>query len=94
MVESELAQTREAIVARSGCEHGRAGALGELDRGQADTTRAGLNEDRLARLQTAELEQAVVGGPERDRHAGNVDEVGTVGYRPRHDRGCGGPFGV
>ena len=59
----------EPIVARRGRDHGRARALRELDRGDADAAGAGLDQHGLARLQVAELEEAVVGGAERDRHA-------------------------
>ena len=59
----------EALVARCGREHGRAGALRELDRGEADAARAGLDQHGLAGGQVTELEEAVVGGAERDRHA-------------------------
>ena len=38
-------------------------------------------------LQVTELEQAVVRGAERDRHARDRDDVGTVGHRPGDDRG-------
>jgi hypothetical protein len=38
-VEAEGAEPFEAVVARCGREHGRAGALRELDRGEADATR-------------------------------------------------------
>ena len=34
-------------------------------------------------LQVTELEEAVVGGAERDRHARDRDDVGAVGHRPR-----------
>ena len=57
----------EPLVARRGRDHRRAGALRELDRGEADAAGAGLDEHRLARVQVAELEEAVVGGAERDR---------------------------
>ena len=40
-------------------------------------------EHGLARLQVAELEQAVVRGAERDRHARGRDDVRAVGDRPR-----------
>ena len=84
----------EAVVARRGREHRRAGALRELDRGDADATRAGLDQHGLARRQVTELEQAVVGGAERDRHARDGDDVGAVGDRPRHDRGHDDELGV
>ena len=76
----------EPVVARRGREHGRAGALRELDGGEADAAGAGLDEHRLARLQVAELEQAVVGGAELDRHAGGRFEVEAVGHGPRRAR--------
>ena len=69
VIEAELLQPLEPVVARRGRDHGRAGALRELDRGDADAARAGLDEHGLAGLEVAELEEAVVGGAERDRHA-------------------------
>ena len=87
MVEAERAEAGRALVARRGREHGRAGPLRELDRGEADTAGAGLDQHGLARVQVTELEEAVVGGAERDRHARGRDDVGAVGDRPRHERG-------
>ena len=46
-------------------------------------------EHGLARLQPTELEEAVVGGTERDRHARDRNEIGAVGHRPRQDLGNG-----
>ena len=83
MVEAVLDQAAELVVARRRGEHGRTGPLGQLDRGQADAAGAGLHEHRLTRLQVAELEQAVVGGAERDRHARRLDQVEAVGHQPR-----------
>ena len=75
VIEPEGLQPLELVVARGGGEHGRTGALGELDGRDADATGARMHQDGLARLQPAELEQAVVGGAERDRHAGAVLEI-------------------
>ena len=68
-VHAVVVESRQPAFARRGREHGRAGALGELDRCEPDAARARLDEHRFARVQVAELEQAVVGRPERDRDA-------------------------
>ena len=51
------------------------GPLRELDGRDADTTRAGLDEHRLALGEVTELEQAVVRGAERDRDARARDDI-------------------
>ena len=86
MVDAERREALEPLVARRGREHGRARALRELDRGETDATRAGLHQHGLARLQVAELEEAVVGGAPRDGYARDGNDVGAVGDRPRDDR--------
>ena len=48
VIEPEVLQPLEPLVARRGRDHGRAGALRELDGGDADTARAGLDQHRLA----------------------------------------------
>ena len=62
-------QPRETLVARCGGDHGGAGGLGELDGGQTHAAGPRLHQHGLARPEVAELEQAVVGGGELDRHA-------------------------
>ena len=86
MIHAELDELGEPFVARRGREHRRAGAVRELDRRDADTARSGLDEHGLARLEVPELEQAVVRGPERDRHARARHEIGTVGDHPCEHR--------
>ncbi len=49
VVHAELVQRPQPLLARRGREHGRARALGELDRGDADAARAGLDQHGLAR---------------------------------------------
>ena len=66
----------------------------ELDRGDADPARARLDEHRLAAVQPAELEEAVVGGAERDRHARDRHEVGAVGTSHVIERGNGDQLGM
>ena len=64
-----------------------------MDGGQPDAAGAGLHEDRLAGVEAAELEQAVVGGAELDRHPGGLlggEPVGDGvddGGRHRHHLG-------
>ena len=94
VVHAQRHEPLEPVGARRGRDHRRARTLRELDRGDADATRTRLHEHRLARLQVAELEQAVVGGAERDRHARDRDEIGAVGHRPGDDRGHGHALGV
>ena len=86
VVEAQRLQRFEPVEARRGGDDGRAGALGELDRGDADATRAGLDQHRLAGLQVAELEEAVVRGAERHRDARALDEVGAFGDHPGDHR--------
>ncbi len=52
--------------------------MGELDGPDPHTTGTGVDQDGLARLQPAELEQAVVGGPEGDGDDGGVGGVEPV----------------
>ena len=94
MVETEVGQPGEPIIARRGRDHRRTRAFRELDRRDADATRAGLDQHRLARLETTELEQAVVGGAVGNGHARHGDDVGTVGHGPGQDRRHHGELGV
>ena len=84
----------EPFVARRGGDHGGAGMARELDRGDADTARAGLDEHGLVAVQAAELEQTVVSSAERDRHAGDRHEVGAVGNEPCDLRRNGDELGM
>ena len=94
MVEAELAQPVQPLVAGGrGEDRGRAGRLGQLDRGQPDAARTGLHEHRLARPEVPELEEAVVGRTELDRDAGGLVDREPVGdrvhRRRRHRRQLG-----
>ena len=44
--------------------------VGKADRGHADATGAGVDQDPLARLQIGEVDQAVAGGEEDRGHGG------------------------
>ena len=68
VIEAERLEFLQAIIARSCGEHARTGALGELDRRNADAAGTRLNKNRLAFLETAEFEQAIVRRAERHRH--------------------------
>jgi hypothetical protein len=59
------------IVADGG-DHHAAERLGHLNGGGADAGAAGMNQDRLARLQLGVIEQHVLDGRERDRRAGGI----------------------
>src|SRR5580658_4167968 len=83
VIHSQRTQAFETLVARGSRENLGARALGKLDRGDADTTGAGLHEDRLAGLEAAELEQAIVGGAERNRDGGRQLHVEAFRDRPR-----------
>ena len=83
MVEPERLQAVELLVAGRGGEHGRAGLLGELDRGHPDASRPRVDQRRLPGLEVAGGEQALLGGPERDRDARGGGRVQAVGDRPR-----------
>ncbi len=50
VVETELLQAFELLVARRGRDHGRAGLLGELDRGHPDASGSGVDQGRLPGL--------------------------------------------
>ena len=87
VVHAVLGEPAEALVARRrGDDDAGAGGLGELDGGEADATGAGLHEHRLVAMQVAELEQAVVGRAELDRHAGRLLDRQPVGDRVRRAR--------
>ena len=73
MIQAELAQPIQAIVTgRRGKDEAGAGRLGQLDRGQADTAGARLDQHGLAGDQAPELEQAVVGRPEFDGYCRRI----------------------
>ncbi len=86
VVHPVVVQPVESVVARRGREHRRAGRLRELDRREADASGARLHQHRLARLQMAELEQAVVGRAELDGDAGRLLEREAIGHPPRSTR--------
>ena len=80
LVDAELAQHLPLGGAGGGEDLG-AEVLGELDRRHADAAGAGVDQDPLARLQVGEVDQAVVGGEEDDRHRGRLLEAPAVGDR-------------
>src|SRR6266702_8745582 len=69
VLEPERLQPFELLVAGRGRDHGRARALGELNRGHPDTAGSGVDQNGLARGEVAGGEQALMRGSERDRHA-------------------------
>ena len=83
MVDAEVGDARQLVVARRGGENGCAGPLRQLHRRKPDATGGRLHQHRFARLQSPKLEETVVGGAERDRHARALDQVGAIGDRPR-----------
>ena len=83
MVETEVLQTFELLVAGGGREHGRASLLGELDRGHADASRPGVNQSGVPRLEMTCGEQALLGRPERDWDTRRGSSVQPGGNRPR-----------
>ncbi len=89
MVEPELLQALELLVAGRGCDHGRAGLLGELDRRHADAPGPGVDQGRLPGLQVAGGEQALLRRADRNRDARRGRCVQPVGDRPGRDRGDG-----
>ena len=80
------AQALELLGARRGGQHRGPGPVGQLEGGQAHASTSGLDEDRLALGQVAELEEAVVGGAEGDRHAGRGHQVEPLGHEPGERR--------
>ena len=72
VVEPEVDQPVESLVARRGGQHRGPGPLGQLDGGDPDAAGTGVDERGLAGLEAPEFEQAVVGGAEGDRHAGRL----------------------
>ena len=87
MVEPELPQAFELLVAGRGRDHRRAGLLGELDRGHADASSSGVDQDRLAFTQVRGREEALLRGAERNWHASRRSCVEPV--RNRVDLGAG-----
>ena len=82
VVEPELLQAFELLVAGRGRDHGRAGLLRQLDRGHPDATRAGVDQGGLAGLEVAGGEQALLCGPVRDGNARGARRVQAVRDRP------------
>src|SRR5581483_12278936 len=78
MIEPELPQALELLVARGGAEHRRAGLLGELDRGHAHAPGAGVDQGRLSCRELPGCEQAFLGGRKRDRYRGGASRVEAV----------------
>src|SRR2546427_681630 len=62
VIETELLQALELLIARRRREHGRSSLLGELDRGHPDPAGSGVDQSRLAALEVAGGEQALLGG--------------------------------
>ena len=81
MVGPKFFEAIELCSARRGGEDRRAGTLRELDGGQPHAARARLDEYRLARLQVAVLEEAVVGGAIGDRDRRGLFDRIAVGYQ-------------
>src|ERR1700722_957409 len=82
LVEPELGQPFQLVVARCRGEDPGSGPLRHLDGGDPDASGTGMNQSRLARFQVPELEQAIVGRPERHRHAGRLVGGELVGNLP------------
>ena len=82
LVEAELAQALEAVVARRSGEDSGAGPLRHLYGSDPHPARAGVDQRRLPRLQAAEFEEAVVGRPEGHRDAGRLVGGDAVGDLP------------
>ncbi len=96
LVRAEAGEERALLGGARGGEHGRAAPLGDLERGEADAAGPAVDEDGVALLQLAELDQRIVGGEERDGHAGGRRraEVGrTLRDRRRRDGDVGGEAG-
>ena len=79
VVEPELLEPLELLVAGRGCDHGGARLLGELDRRHPDASGARLDQDRLAGLEVAGGEEALLSGPDRNRHARRARRVQPSG---------------
>ena len=94
LVEPELAQALQPIVARGRGQHTGARPLGHLDGGDADTAGTGMDQRGLPRLQAAELEEAVVGRAEGNGHAGGSVRRHAVGDLPGEALGRGPALGV
>jgi hypothetical protein len=94
VVHAERAQPLELRVGRRRREHPRPCALRQLDRGGANAAPAALDQHRFAGLQAPELEEAVVGGAERDRHARGLLDREAVGHDPRRAHGHRAQRGV
>jgi hypothetical protein len=94
VIRAERAQPRELLGAGCGGDHGRTGALGELDRGQADASAAALHQHGLTGAESTELEQTIVCRAERNRRAGDRSQIGAIGNDPAVAGGDGAQLGV
>jgi len=78
VVEAIRFQALELRVTGRRRQHEGAGALGELNRRDADAARPGMDQHGLTRAQAAELEQAIIRRPDGDRHAGAELQIEPV----------------
>ena len=72
-VEAERRERLPLARVRRG-EHLRAQVPGDLQRRHADAAGRRVQQQRLAGLEAGEVDQPVVGGEERDRNRGGLDE--------------------
>src|SRR6266853_5792869 len=87
MIHAQRLQPLQARVARRCCDYGRASALGELYRRDADAAFARLHQHCLSSLQVSELEQAIVSGAEWHWNRRGEFDVESLWHRPCVARG-------
>ena len=94
LVEAQLPQTLQPLVARGRGEDPGAGPLRHLDGRDAHAAGTGVDQRGLARLQPAELEQAVVRRAEGHGHARRLVRRDPVGDLPGERLGRRPALGV
>jgi hypothetical protein len=94
LVEAELVEPGEAFVARGGGEHTSTCPLRHLYGGETDTPGTGVDQRGFTSPEPAELEEAVVGGPEGNGNRCGLSDGKSVRDSPREALTDGPLLGV
>jgi hypothetical protein len=81
MIEAQLGEPPQLVIPRGSRQHPRTRPPGQLDRRDPRPARARVHQHGLAPLKPPELEQRIIGGAERHRHARSL-----IGRQTGRDR--------